>query len=542
MKRMLVGLLLLLSLVMLSLNTVSADEKTLVDEYTKASTKAFFEKEDNGTLETANSVKPLQQIDGILTNYEDIDLYKIELPYKGDILFWSYLGNNESDNYYHLSDYSLKLLDSKGKEVLIGYDYEGYDYDTYESYYYKVLETTLSAGTYYIAVTGVGDYFADQSYSIYQQIDFKPDFKINSLTANLKSPQIDGKTITLTADSSTKGLEYQFYVNNKVVQKFSSSNSYKWKPTKPGKYSIKVEARNPSYPKAIASKTMSYTIQDSKVKITSFTKNKVSPRPTNTSIKWTAKATGVSLEYKFEVYENKKWKMVQGYSSKSSFNWTPKTAGTYKVKVTARSKVSKKTASKESGFTIFKPSYFEITSFKSNLKSPQTTGTYFYFTSSAKGSHLEYRFRVNDGYGWYTVQNWSGVKSLYWQPSYKGKYKIAVDVRQKGTTTTKTKTLSFDIKEAPAYNMNSDYDIYGNYGYLTVQNNGYSNLKVTKIEFLNNGKSIFSQSPSNWIVIGRKTQTFYFTPKKSVSSFNYNTVIKVHYTYDGMKHEAYLYR
>ena len=52
-------------------------------------------------------------------------------------------------------------------------------------------------------------------------------------------------------------------------------------------------------------------------------------------ITWTAKAVGSEkpLKYCFVLYKNGKKIKTQAYSTKSTFSYTPKGAGTYKVKV-----------------------------------------------------------------------------------------------------------------------------------------------------------------------------------------------------------------
>lgn len=502
------------------------------------------EQEPNETWDIATPFDLSTDTTGMLTNDQDVDYYQMNLSYPGSFSLKSYLGNNEQDNDYYNYYYLVKIYNASGD--LLGessFDYGGNDY-SYE--YYQVLNNIeLEKGTYYLSIQSNSENngIENQSYTLSPTVDYHPDFSINSLTPSVKSPYVNNKTIALTASSTEPNLEYQFKINNKIVQSFSTSNSYQWEPTKAGKYSIKVEARKPEFPTAVVSKTISYEIKDGKVTISSLSKDKTSPRPTSTTIKWTAKASGMSLEYKFSVYKNKKWSTLQNYSSKNYVNWKPKTSGTYKVRVTVRSKLSGKTATKDSNsFTIYKPSSYSITSLKSNYKSPQKAGKTFYISGKAKGRYLEYRYRVYNGYSWYTIQDYSSKKTLYWTPYYSGKYKIALDVRQKGSSSKKTKYLSFTIKEAPNFYVSYTYNYYSNYGYLTLDNRGYKNLKVTKIEFKNGSSSIYSYSPKNWLYISRTKGTYYFYPKKSLSKYGWDTVVKVSYTYDGMKGYINIYR
>ena len=103
----------------------------------------------------------------------------------------------------------------------------------------------------------------------------------------------------------------------------------------------------------VISKETTYQVHDGAVKISSFKPSVASPRPTNKTIKWTAKATGLDLQYKFSVYCNKKWYSIQNYSSKNTVNWKPKNAGNYKIKVDVRSKTSGKKAYKTVSYSYF---------------------------------------------------------------------------------------------------------------------------------------------------------------------------------------------
>ena len=50
-----------------------------------------------------------------------------------------------------------------------------------------------------------------------------------------------------------------------------------------------------------------FQVHDGTVKISALKPSLSSPRPSNKTIKWTAKLHGVDLQYKFSVYSNKKW-------------------------------------------------------------------------------------------------------------------------------------------------------------------------------------------------------------------------------------------
>lgn len=279
---------------------------------------------------------------------------------------------------------------------------------------------------------------------------------------------------------------------------------------------------------------------DGTVSITSLKASLSSPQPTNKLIKWTATAKGANLQYQFSVYDNKNWVTVQNYSFENTLNWQPKNPGTYKVKVTARNTLSGKTVSQESNYIVFKPSDFSIVSFNANKKSPQVRGSKITFSVQTKGEYLEYQYRVFAGGKWYTAKKYSRDKSFTGYPNYRGTYKVAVDVRQKGTTLVKTKVITMNIKEAPAYRMHLSYYYSSNVGNFTIYNNGKGVMKITKIQLYNGKKLIYSYSPKNWSLNPNNNKTFKFTPKSKLSKFNNSTYSKVTYTYDGITHTAEL--
>ena len=512
-----------------------------VDEAKAAATS---EAEPNNASEFATEVQSADEIEGMIDDNEDLDYYKISLPYESTFEVYSYLGNYYEDNGSYYDSYKLKLYSESGELLQTSSEYNYYDDEDYQYYYYQTIKESLPEGNYYLAVEVTDDYYdlSNQSYTIFQYTEFTPDFEITSITPSNSKMLIKDKTVKLTTKANQSNLQYQYSINDKVVRAFSSTATYNWKPTVAGTYTVKVEVRKADSPNAIISKETTYKVHDGAVKISSFKPSLTSPGPTNKTIKWTAKAQGVDLQYKFSVYSNKKWSSIQNYSSKNAVNWKPKNAGNYKIKVEVRSKASGKKAYKTVNYSIFKPSAFSITSFKANKKSPQTAGTYITYSARAKGEHLEYRFRVNNGYGWYTAQDYSGKRNFSVSPYYSGKLTVAVNVRQKGTTKVKTKKVKINIKENPSYYMNANYDIPYNSGYLKVTNNGYKNLKVTKLQLINDDKTIYSYSPKDWITIGRNTETFYYYPKNKLTKFNYYTYWKITYIYDGLTHTAYLYR
>ncbi len=374
----------------------------------------------------------------------------------------------------------------------------------------------LSAKGKYTLHTILGDEFERNK-------QYANSYKVTLYNAN-------GKIIKTSTTSQSNYLDDKFYYHTMEASLDKAT------------YYIKIHVTNQNSNIVSEPYLLLQEFNNGSVSITSLKPSIPSPQPTNKTIKWTTTAKGSDLQYQYSVYSNKKWATVQKYSTNNTFNWLPKNAGTYKVRVHVRNTVSGKTVSKESNYTVFKPSNFSITSFKANKTSPQTRGTKITYSVQAKGNHLEYRFRVYENGKWRTAKNYSSSKSYDAQPYYRGVYKVAVDVRQKGTSKVQTKTITMSIKEPPAYRIYLSYYLSNNSGELTVHNNGKYALTVNKIQLYNGTKAIYSSSPKNWSVKGNGSKTFTFSPKNKLTQFNSSTYAKISYTYDGMKHIAELKR
>ena len=407
------------------------------------------EAEPNNVKEKASVIQQQDyEVEGTISDSNDVDFYRVNLSKQGKYRFDSILGNQLTTNRNYYNAYKLNLYNSNGQLIETSAPNESYVDN--EKFYFQTIEKTLNQGTYYIEV------------------------------------QVTNKSLNISNEP------YLLLLN------------------------------------------------DGTVSITSLKATLSSPQPTNKSIKWTASAKGADLQYQFSVYANNKWVTVQNYSYENTLNWQPQNPGTYKVKVTVRNTFSGKIVSKESNYTVFKPSDFSIVSFKANKKSPQTRGTKMTFSVQAKGEYLEYRYRVYDGGKWYTAKNYSSNKSYSSYPYYRGTYKVVVDVRQKGTTKVKTKVITMNIKEAPAYSMYLSYYLASNSGKFSVRNTGKGSMEINKIQLYNGKKLIYSYSAKDWKINAGGNKTFKFTPKNKLTNFNNSTHSKVTYTYDGIKHTAEL--
>jgi N-acetylmuramoyl-L-alanine amidase len=83
--------------------------------------------------------------------------------------------------------------------------------------------------------------------------------------------------------------------------------------------------------------------------------NAASPQKINSNIQINASSIGrLAAEYRFSLYDGSTWKVVQDYSSATSWNWSPLSKGNYRIKVDARNTgpTNDSEASKEISFVI----------------------------------------------------------------------------------------------------------------------------------------------------------------------------------------------
>ncbi len=195
---------------------------------------------------------------------------------------------------------------------------------------------------------------------------------------------------------------------------------------------------------AAAQLNYSVTAASGPLSITSLTSNVASPQVAGTTVTFSAVASGGLAPYQFKwwVLEGSTWKVGQDWGTSATFNWRPTTAGDYMVAVWARNKGVKANASEALAQVSYKvtgtasTAPLSITSFTSNLASPQVTGTTITFQAVATGGEAPYQFKwwVYDGSAWRVAQNWNSSATLAWRPTTAGDYMVAVWVRNNNVT------------------------------------------------------------------------------------------------------------
>jgi hypothetical protein len=310
--------------------------------------------------------------------------------------------------------------------------------------------TPSATGTYAIQVWArqVG---SAAKYDVYAGSGFfsvsRSPIVVKSITPDTNLPTATGTTITWTARArggSAGPLQYSFWrlhegIGWTEVQPYSMSNSYTWTPTwgDEGKYALQVWVRSAGSTAKYEAwlGTGTFEITRSAVQLTS---NVSFPAAPGTAVTWTASVADTSspVDYTFWVYNQGTgtWTNPQGYSSTSTFSWTP-AAGRYAIQVWVRRAGSTATYDAWRGTDILTiaSSTPKVLSLKPSVT--PTSGTAVTWTAVATGGTagpLQYEFWVFDGSSWQIAQSYSSSNSFSWTPASPGKYAVQVWVRSAG--------------------------------------------------------------------------------------------------------------
>jgi predicted secreted protein len=292
--------------------------------------------------------------------------------------------------------------------------------------------------------------------------------EVSSLTSNVASPQIAGTTITFNAVATGGQSPYQFKwwvfdgATWRVAQNWSTNATLSWRPTVPGDYTVAVWARNNgvSVDASQALAQVSYRITGAMSSSAApaaplsidMTSNATSPSLLGTSVTFTAVGNGGTAPYQFKwwVFDGTSWQIAQEWSAAATFTWRPTKVGSYLVAVWGRSngvKANQSEALAQTSYTILGTAASQplaITSFTSNLTSPQAANSTVTFSTSATGgtAPYEYKWWVFDGTSWSIGQNWSSNATFAWHPKKSGTYMVAVWVRNAGVKADASQALA----------------------------------------------------------------------------------------------------
>jgi hypothetical protein len=322
----------------------------------------------------------------------------------------------------------------------------------------RITGTPTTAGTYTVGVT-VSDGSLSAATTFTWTINGR--LSVTGLTSAIPSPQIAGVPILFTA-SATDGVgpyQYKFLQtlgsNTSVVRDWANSASFTWTPSQAGNYVVTVWARSAGVTADVAedAMTMNYVINLPPMSVTGLAANRPSPQYVNTSITFTAAATGgiAPYQYKYLLTANGNTTTVRNWSTSALYTWTPTVANAYTMTVWVRSAgqtVDSPEAQRTVNFTITGP--FTLSGITSNISSPQVVGASVTFTAVSSGGATphQYKWWVHDGIDWRVLREWA-TGTYTWTPSVpNSNYRIAVWARAADVTS-----------DTSAYNLSVSYPI-----------------------------------------------------------------------------------
>jgi len=264
--------------------------------------------------------------------------------------------------------------------------------------------------------------------------------KINRIEFVKPSPSNQNKSLTITAKIvNGYATMYKFYILDRTkwvtLRDFSSSPTVSWKPDKEGSYQVKVQVKSKNSKKVFDDeKVISYQYFES-ASLKTINLDKVSPQLNNTNITISAQSNkNQNNLFQFSLFDGNKWTVLKKYSTTSTFNWKPITAGNYKIKVQVKHKLSKtlEDDSKVINYLIYQPA--KLNTIVPDV-GPFTIDTPVEITANAiGGNEIQYRFDILQDTQWITLQNYSNSNKYNWTtPSEPGIYKIRVFVKNKNS-------------------------------------------------------------------------------------------------------------
>ncbi|ETT85593.1 triple tyrosine motif-containing protein [Bacillus mycoides] len=173
--------------------------------------------------------------------------------------------------------------------------------------------------------------------------------ELKSVTVDKEGPQLINTPLTFNAVAEGgENKLYQFWVHDgsgwEIKQAYSEKQTFEWTPTKSGKYIVSVYVKDKDSQKEVDDfKLTSVPIYDESVKMTQVSADLLSPQPKDKLVRITADAVGgLDKNYQFWVHDGFTWELVQDYSSKNTYEWTPVKSGKYRISVYVKDKFSKK--------------------------------------------------------------------------------------------------------------------------------------------------------------------------------------------------------
>jgi hypothetical protein len=255
-----------------------------------------------------------------------------------------------------------------------------------------------------------------------------------SLAASRNSPQAAGTPVVFSAGvvGGAHALEYQWSIFDgagwTTARNWSASDTFTWTPATPNdQYRVSVRVRRSGSakedPEALIS-TPFVVVAPPELRSVTFTASKPAPQTVGTAVTFAAAVEGgAAAEYRWLLHDGLSWTIATGWSSQSTFTWTPARANAgARVGVWARrsgSTQEEPAVTWSADFPITEPARVALQSvtFAPNKPAPQGAGRPITFTANTGGAAAEYRWLIHDGLSWSVVTNWSAQNTFTWTPA-----------------------------------------------------------------------------------------------------------------------------
>ena len=330
---------------------------------------------------------------------------------------------------------TIKLTATGGAKYKFYYEKGGnwtrlQDTSTTSSYSWK----PTAAGTYNLYV----DIFDASGATIStQKMSYTINAVSNELTATMKaqynSPQEAGTTIKLnvTASGGTAPYKYKFYSECKGVWTklwdYDDRDWYNWHATTVGTHTVYCDVMDATG-KVVCS-LFTYQIVEGSSFVADLNANRISGQYVGTEIRLLADSSHGSgtVQYKFYMELDGNWSVLQAYSTKDYFLWTPTKAGYYNLYLDAKDSTGT-VASKRLVITIEEGQTLKIKSLTANPTAPSAnTNVTLKVTSTGGLAPVTYKFYYEKGGSWGKIQDFSTSSTCTWKPTSGGTYHVYVD-------------------------------------------------------------------------------------------------------------------
>lgn len=292
-----------------------------------------------------------------------------------------------------------------------------------------------------------------------------------AISANKIAPQPPGTTVTFSAAPTGGGapLQYKWWIYDgswKPVGSWTTSSTFAWTPatTYPaGRVTVWAKSATNTADEAEASAAMDFVISGtavaapaptpaptptSRVTTVAIAANKASPQAPGTTVTFSAAPTGGGAPHQYKWWiSDGSWKPVGGWTTSSTFAWTPTVAyPAGRVTVWVRSAANSTDEAEAAtamdflitGTAVAAPAPAPSTSPRvysvligANHVSPQPVGTTVSFIAFPSGGTgpLQYKWWIYD-HGWKVVGGWTTSSTFAWTPTTAYPYgRITVWVR-----------------------------------------------------------------------------------------------------------------